>query len=53
MKSWKGVTGMIGLAGLLLVSVVYGEDKGNKKVVEPDSTGDSYQPEPLSRLAAS
>ena len=41
MKSWKGV---IGLVGLLLVSVVYGEGRGGKKVVEPDSTGDSYQP---------
>ena len=44
MKSWKGVTGVIGLVGLLLVSVVDGEGRGDKKVVEPDSTGDSYQP---------
>ncbi len=35
---------MIGLVGLLLVSVAYGEDRGDKKVVEPDSAGDSYQP---------
>ena len=41
MKSWKGV---IGLVSLLLVSVAYGEDRGGKKVVEPDSAGDSYQP---------
>ena len=41
MKSWKGV---LGLVSLLLVSVAYGEGRGGKKVVEPDSAGDSYQP---------
>ena len=41
MKSWKGV---IGLVSLLLVSVAYGEGREGKKVVELDSTGDSYQP---------
>ena len=44
MKSWKG---MIGLVSLLLVSVAYGEDRGDKKVVKPDSVGDSYQPRTL------
>ena len=36
MKNWKGV---IGLISLLLVSVAYGEDRGDKKVVEPDAGG--------------
>ena len=40
MKSWKGVIGLV----CLLVSVADGEDRMDKKVVELDSTGDSYQP---------
>ncbi|MYF90760.1 MAG: ankyrin repeat domain-containing protein [Gemmatimonadetes bacterium] len=40
MKSWKGV---IGLVSLLIVSVAYGEDSGDKTVVEPDATGGSYR----------
>ncbi len=43
MKSWQGVTGVIGLVGLLLASVADGEDRGDKKVVELSSMGDSYQ----------
>ena len=49
MKGWKGV---IGLVGLLLVSIAYGEGRGDKTVVEPDAAGDSYHPNP-DRLAAS
>ena len=40
MKNWKGV---IGLVGLLLVSVAYGEDRGGKTGVEPDSAGTPEQ----------